>query len=230
MPRDCPHCSSHPYDQFGIYVNPNDYAWELVEGGGGQLLDPVDGPTGLTSVWTFGATPNQPNAAGSFGTTIAGSGNAQHLTVMLDTATGRSADEVLASWGTIANVKVTPFVGGVARPALTLAWTPSPIDPAGTSLAVDVNGADIGLATQSFGASSRATQDEAIWGAGAVLPGRDAAGVAYTSYRLTFDYDLRSHDTRGAMQQQSAPIGAQVSMQWAMLVGLAAILIRRRAF
>jgi hypothetical protein len=137
---------------------------------------------------------------------------------MLDTATGRSDDEALASWGSITNVQIVPFVGSTARPALTLAWTRSPIDPAGTSLDVDSNGADIGLATQSFGASPRATQDEAIWGAGAVLPGRDAAGVAYTSYRLTFDYDLHSHDTRGSMQQQSAPIGAQASMQWAALV------------
>ena len=228
MPRDCGICPTNPYDQFGIYVNPNDYAWELVDGGGGQLLDPVDGPTGLTSVWTFGGTPSQPNAVGSHGTTIAGTGSAQYLTVMLDTATGRSDDEAFASWGTIANVKVTPFIGSSAQPTLTLAWTRSPIDPAGTSVSVDAQGADIGLATQSFGASPRATQDEGIWGAGAVLPGRDAAGVAYTSYRLTFDYDLHSHDTRGTMQQQSA-IGAPASMGWAALV-MAAILIRRRAF
>jgi hypothetical protein len=228
MPRECAACSSNPYDQFGIYVNPTDYAWEHVDGGGGQLLDPVDGPTGLRSLWTFGGTANQPSAAGSDGAIIAVSGGApQYLTVMLDTATGRSDDEAYASWGSITNLRAVPYIGTTAQPALTLTWTPSPIDPAGTSISVDANGADIGLATQSFGASSRATQDEGIWGAGAVLPGRDAAGTAYTSYRLTFDYDLRSHDTRGSMQQQSA-VGEQVSMQWVVLAVLAATLIRRR--
>jgi hypothetical protein len=128
-----------------------------------------------------------------------------------------------------------PFVGATARPALTLAWSGSPFDPdGGTGLFVDAHGADLQLATRQFGASSRTEQPEGIWGAAAVLPGRDAAGQAYTSYRLSFDYDLHTHDLRGAVGEESAaqpppptPSSDHVSLQWTALVVLAFAWLRR---
>lgn len=219
MPRECSVCAVNLYDHVAIYVNPSDYAWELVDGGGGNLHDPVDSAQGLRSLWsTAGGT-------GSRTVTFSGNGASQHLTVMLDTATGTSADTAKATWGTIANIKVVPFIGASAQPALSLAWTRSPLDPSGTSLFVDANGADLGLAVRSFGASPSASQAESIWGAGATLAGRDAVGRAYTSYRLTFDYDVSSHDTRLSQASLARP-PADVSVALAVV---AAMLFARRA-
>jgi hypothetical protein len=239
MPRNCGWCSLNAFDQVGIYVNPSSPVWNLVDGGNGQIQDPVDNAASVTSLWTFGGAPDLNDAAGSYSTTIAVTqGAPQTLSVVLDTATGRSDDTAHASWGSITNVQLVPFIGSTARPALTLAWNRSPFDPdGGTGLAVDASGADIQLAARQFGASARTEQPEGIWGASAVLPGRDAAGQAYTSYRLSFDYDLHTHDLRGSVGEEAAappppatPLGDQVSLQWTALVGvvLAYLAGRRR--
>jgi hypothetical protein len=214
MPRECPYCSLNAYDQFGIYVNPADQAWNLVEGGGGSILDPVDGPTGLTSVWTFGGHGATSAIAGSYSTSLAVTGGApQHLTLVLDTATAQSADATKPSWGTLTNVQLTPYIGALRQPAVTLSWTASPFDPdGGTALTVDAGGLDLSLAVRDVGSSSRDTQLEGIWGAGAILPGRNAAGQAYTSYTLRFDYDLRTTDLRGTAGDQAQASNAHHGM------------------
>jgi len=237
MPRDCTSCSINVFDQFGIYTNPGTAVWNLVDGGSGQIQDPVDAAAAVTSVWTFGGAPDLHGAAGRYAATLAVTqGAPQTLSIVLDTATGRSDDTAGASWGTITNVQLVPFVGGTARPALSLAWTASPFDPdGGTGLFVDAHGADVQLAARQFGASGRTEQPEGIWGAAAVLPGRDAAGTAYTSYQLTFDHDLHSFDTRGSVGEEAAapppapaPLG-EVSVQWTVLLGVAlAVLAGRR--
>jgi hypothetical protein len=237
MPRECAACATNLFDQFGIYVNPSSPVWNLVDGGNGSIQDPVDAATTVRSVWTFGGAPDLNDAAGSYSTTVAVTqGAPQTLSLVLDTATGRSDDTAHASWGSITNVQLVPFVGSAARPALTLAWNRSPFDPdGGTSLVVDSSGADIQLAARQFGASARTEQPEGIWGASAVLPGRDAAGQAYTSYRLSFDYDLHTHDLRGSVGEEAAaappapaPLGEQVSLQWTALVGVALVLLAHR--
>jgi hypothetical protein len=237
MPRTCGYCATNLYDQFGIYVNPSTAVWNLVDGGQGQIQDPVDDAASVTSLWTFGGAPDLSAAAGSYTATIAVTqGAPQTLSVVLDTATGRSDDTTLASWGSITNVQLVPFVGSTARPALTLSWNRSPFDPdGGTGLSVDAGGADIQLAARQFGAPARTEQPEGIWGAAAVLPGRDASGQAYTSYRLSFDYDLHTHDLRGSVGEEAAapppaptPLGEQVSLQWTALVGVALALFAHR--
>jgi hypothetical protein len=54
MPRNCGHCATNLFDQFGIYTNPSSPVWNLVDGGQGSVLDPIDDATAVTSVWTFG--------------------------------------------------------------------------------------------------------------------------------------------------------------------------------
>ena len=238
MPRDCPSCATNLFDQFGIYTNPSTAVWNLVDGGGGQLQDPIDDAATVTSVWTFGGAPHLPAGAGRYTATISVAGGApQTLSVVLDTATGRSDDSALASWGSITNLQLVPFVGSTARPALALAWTVSPFDPdGGTALVVDAGGADLQLAARQFGATARSAQPEGVWGAAAVLPGRDASGTAYTSYRLTFDYDLHSFDTRGSVGEEAAaapapapaPLAEPVSLQWTVLVGVALAVLSKR--
>jgi hypothetical protein len=237
MPRECAACATNLFDQFGIYTNPSSPVWNLVDGGQGQTQDPIDSAAAVTSLWTFGGAPDLNAAAGRYTATITVSqGAPQTLSVVLDTATGRSDDTAHASWGSITNVQLVPFVGSTARPALTLAWNRSPFDPdGGTGLVVDAGGADIQLAARQFGASSRTDQPEGIWGAAAVLPGRDASGQAYTSYRLSFDYDLQTHDLRGSVGEEAAaappapaPLGDQVSLQWTALVGVALALLAHR--
>jgi hypothetical protein len=206
MPRECASCSFSLYDQFGVYVNPASYAWALVEGGSGQLYDPVDGAAGLTSLWTWGGSAGAGSATGSYTATLAGAGGApQYLSVTLDTATARSADATLPSFGTISNLTIVPYIGTAPQAPLVPTWTISPFDPdTGTWLSVDANGLDLTLAARAFGASSHDSQVEAIWGAGALLSGRDATGRAYSSYKLTFDYALTSHDLRGSSGGQAA--------------------------
>ena len=238
MPRDCPHCATNLFDQFGIYTNPATAVWNLADGGQGSVLDPIDDAAAITSLWTFGGAPDLSSAAGSYTATIAVTqGAPQTLSIVLDTATGQSDDTALASWGSITNVQLVPFVGATARPALTLAWSRSPFDPdGGTGIFVDSGGADITLAARQFNASARTEQPEGIWGAAAVLPGRDTSGQAYTSYRLTFDYDLHSHDQRGVVGEEAAAVpppatpSEHLALQWTALVGVAlALLARRRA-
>lgn len=237
MPRECAQCATNLFDQFGIYTNPSTAVWNLVDGGQGSVLDPVDDAATITSFWTFGGAPDLGAAAGHYTTSIAVTqGAPQTLSIVLDTATGRSDDTALASWGSITNVQLVPFVGATARPALTLAWNRSPFDPdGGTGIFVDSNGADLQLAARQFGATARTEQPEGIWGAAAVLPGRDASGQAYTSYRLSFDYDLHTHDLRGAVGEEAAvvpppptPAVEHGSLQWTPLAVLALLWFRRR--
>ena len=237
MPRECAHCATNLFDQFGIYTNPSSPVWNLVDGGQGSVLDPVDDAAAVTSLWTFGGAPDLNAASGNYTATIAVmQGAPQTLSIVLDTATGHSDDNALASWGSISNVQLVPFVGATARPALTLVWSRSPFDPdAGTAIFVDAGGADLQLAARQSGASARTEQPEGIWGGAAVLPGRDASGQAYTSYRLSFDYDLHTHDLRGSIGEEAvapppapAPLGEQVSLGWTMLVGVALVWLARR--
>src|SRR5688572_23975863 len=99
MPRECPLCATNPFDQFGFYVNPATAIWNLIDGGQGQVLDPVDDAAAITSLWTFGGAPDLSTATGRYSTTIAVTqGAPQTISVILDTATGRSDDTAHASW------------------------------------------------------------------------------------------------------------------------------------
>ena len=237
MPRECALCATNLFDQFGIYTNPSSPVWNIADGGQGQVLDPIDDPAAITSAWTFGGAPDLSAAAGSYTATIAVTqGAPQTLSIVLDTATGQSDDTALASWGSISNVQLVPFVSATARPALTLVWSRSPFDPdGGTGIFVDAGGVDVALAARQFNASARTEQPEGIWGAAAVLPGRDASGQAYTSYRLSFDYDLHSYDLRGSVGEEAVAIPPPAtpavdhgSLHWTALVVIAVLWLRGR--
>ena len=225
MPRTCPDCSTTTFDPFGLYAHPFQAYWEVAGGGSGRVLDPVDGPGGMLSLWTYGGPDTMGGLIRADGSVRPGDGSVipvlegapQVVSFVLDTATGPDIDTWLASWGQVTNLQFIPYIGEQALAPVMLDWTVSPFDPdRGTVLSQQGAATTIGFAQQQVGVDRDVAQPLGIWGAAAMLPGRGVEG-AYTHYALNFEYELATWDNRGV-----APV-PEVSSVSMLAMGLAAL-------
>jgi len=204
------------WDLFTVTISTDANYWELVNGGYGDIDDPIPtrDPTGYSLIdpntalngviWAYGGHTAGQMDDHTEDTNIMIINDTEsdfYLSVMLDTATNPQADRLNSSWGAISNIVVYALGpdGNTLPGAVTPQWSVSPLDPdGGTNVSTAGPVTDITLAANDFGDGKSTgdigdyqdpatTQDIGIWGAAAKLPS------AY-GYRVQFSVDINTWD------------------------------------
>jgi len=211
MPRHCPGCTSAYFDVFALVTNPDDYYWNLVEGGGGRILDPVDGASALPAdgaTWFWGGQLPVQGRAGDgpqtftrpVGIVAETHGRPVYLSLCLDTATSPDTDDGYASWGFVEGLRVVPeLADGTTLAPVLPDWVTSAEDPdEGTEWGHSGDATSVSLAGPLPDGAS--TQVPGIRGIGALLPATDPdSGESIARYQISMDPDLHTWDLHDAV-------------------------------
>ena len=209
------------WDLFAVCLSPKDVYWNLVNGGGGSISDPLmyPDPAGASVIAVDPNTPLEGIAWG-FGGLDWGDGilesdvnsysielmgqDSYYLSVVLDTSTAPQTDGYVPSWGTISNIVVRPWDegAGVWGEPCSPNWVISPYDPdVGTSVSGGTS-SSVTLAINDFGKQELEEQNgTGIWGAAVELPAADGYKVEFETDVYTWDsYDDEGPEARVAWQ------------------------------
>lgn len=216
MPRMCPSCTTAYFDVFALVANPDDHYWNLVEGGGGRILDPVGAPGALPAdgaTWFWGGQlPMGGRAAEGragegpriftrpIGIVAETDGRPVYLSLCLDTATDPDADGDFASWGFIERLRVVPELGdGTVLDPVLPDWVVSDEDPdGGTEWSHVGDGTSVAIGGPLPDGAS--TQVPGIRGIGALLPVTDpGSGQSIARYQISMDPDFATWDLYDAV-------------------------------